>query len=240
MTQKAFTMPDDAILYLPGLLCDQTLWHYQAQNLADLGPYQIADLTQDESIEGMASRALAGAPPRFTLIGLSMGGYVAFEIMRQTPERVTRLMLLDTSALPDKPERTAQRLAALQTLTLGRFLGVAGRMLPQLVHEKHLHDHVAEQVESMARRVGSEAFIRQQKAIMARVDSRPTLQTITVPTLVGVGEQDVLTPLKDAYLIHEQITGSHLHVFKECGHLPPLENPEETAKLLRSHIISTP
>lgn len=220
------------LVFLPGLLCDATLWRAQVDGLADRVAPMVADLTLDDSIADMAQRTLAAAPPSFALAGLSMGGYVALEIMRQAPERVTRLALLDTSAAADTSDRAHDRRAAIQSLKLGRFLGVTDRLLPQLVHASHLEGLVADKVKVMAARVGGPAFIRQQQAILGRPDSRPMLGGITVPTLVAVGDADVLTPPEDAAEIHAGIPGSTLHVFRACGHLPALEQPEETTRRL--------
>lgn len=224
------------LLFLPGLLCDKRLWRDQAEALSDIAEPFIADLTRDDSIAAMAARALAAAPGRFALAALSMGGYVAFEILRQAPERVTRLALFDTSAGPDDAQRVAQRKAGIESLKIGRFVGVTTRLLPRLVHASHIAGPVGEDLKAMAARVGGEAFLRQQQAILGRPDSRPLLPGITVPTLVAVGDQDVLTPLEDALEIHHGIVGSHFHLFKACGHLPALERPEETSDVLRAWI----
>lgn len=221
------------LLLLPGLLCDEVLWRDQVQALADIGEAVIADLTQDDSVAGMAARALSIAPPRFALAGLSMGGYVAFEILRQAPERVMRLALLDTSAAPDDARRVAKRRAAIASLAHGRFSGVTHRLLPQLIHPSKVHTAVGDTVRAMAERVGGDAFLRQQYAILGRPDSRPLLAQIQVPTLVAVGDGDGLTPLADAMEIHAGIAASRLHVFKDCGHLPALELPAETSAVMR-------
>lgn len=148
------------VVFLPGLLCDATLWRAQVDELADCVAPMVADLKIDDSIAAMARRTLAAAPASFALAGLSMGGYVALEIMRQAPERVTRLALLDTSAAADTTERARDRHAAIESLKLGRLLGVTDRLLPQLIHPRHIDGPVAEQVKAMAARVGGEAFIR--------------------------------------------------------------------------------
>lgn len=226
------------LLLLPGLLCDEWLWHAQVSGLSDIAEPIVADNTLDDSIEKMAARALAIAPPVFAMCGLSMGGYVAFEIMRQAPERVLRLALLDTNATPDDPVRSAQRHAAVKSLRYGRFTGVTRALLPQLIHESKINTPIGLGVRAMADRVGGEVFVRQQNAIFARVDSRPTLAEIRVPTLVAVGDRDVLTPPSDALAIHEGISNSVYHVFNECGHLPALELPEETNAVLRTWLKS--
>lgn len=221
------------ILFLPGLLCDDYLWKHQSTQLSDVADSRIADLTLDDSVSAMAARALAGAPERFALVSLSMGGYVAFEILRQVPERVTHLALFDTSAGPDSPDRIARRKAGIESLKIGRFAGVTTRLLPQLVHATHVMGPVGDAVRSMAARVGQSAYERQQKAILGRPNSLPLLESIRIPTLVAVGDEDMLTPIQDSLDLYRGIEKSTFHVFKFCRHLPVLEQPDETTKLLR-------
>lgn len=230
----AFPTP---LVLLPGLLCDAELWR---DTIADLGATvapQVPDLTLDDSLGAMAERVLAGAPPRFALVGLSMGGYVAFEIMRRAPERVSRLALIDTSASPDSAQRAGRREAALEELGIGRFAGVTGRLLPRLVHPKHVDGPVGARVRAMAERVGAEAFLRQQRAILDRPDFRPGLGAIRVPTWVAVGDADVLTPPAEAREIYLGIPTATLHTFTDCGHLPPLEQPAETGRFLARWLL---
>jgi pimeloyl-ACP methyl ester carboxylesterase len=221
------------LVLLPGLLCDARLWRDQADDLADVTSPIVADLTRDDSIAAMARRVLDDAPHFFALAALSMGGYVAFEILRQAPERVVRLALLDTTAAPDDAERAAERRAGIASLAVGKFAGVTRRLLPRLVHPRHAEGPVGREVREMALRVGGDAYVRQQQAILGRPDSRPMLARIAVPTLVAVGDQDAITPMPEALEIHRGIAGSRFHVFESCGHLPPLESPNETSAVLR-------
>ena len=122
-----------AVLFIPGLLCDGRLWQAQAGHLAASHDVTIGDTRQDDSIAGMAARILAAAPPRFALGGLSMGGYVAMEIMRQAPGRVTHLILTDTMARLDSPESRQRRIDFIALAKLGKFKGVTPRLLPQLL-----------------------------------------------------------------------------------------------------------
>lgn len=227
-------MPKTPLLLLPGLLCDAALYRAQIDALADIAEPLVADLAQDDSVQAMAARALSAAPPTFALAALSMGGYVAFEIMRQAPERVTRLALLDTSAKPDTEEKKERRRALMDLAEKGRFKGVTPKLLPTLVAREHHKGPIADEVMAMAERVGKDAFLRQQTAIMNRPDSRPTLATIKVPALVGVGAVDELTPRPEAEEMHAGIAGSSFHVFGGSGHLPPLERPAETSGVLRA------
>lgn len=221
-------------VFLPGLLCDASLWRTQIDALAGTVAPMVADLTLDDSIAAMARRVLASAPNRFALVALSMGGYVALEIMRQAPERVTRLALIDTSARADTPERAAVRRAGMSSLERGKFVGITRALLDTLVHPEQTVGPVADTLRAMAGRVGGAAFLRQQRAILDRIDSRPDLPEIRVPTLVAVGDSDQVTPPDHAEEMAALIPNAQLHVFKRCGHLPALELPDETSALLAS------
>src|SRR5487761_1575675 len=128
------------LVLLPGLLCDKTLWRSQIEALGDVAEPQVADLTQDDSIAAMVRRLLAAAPPRFALAGLSMGGYCAFDVMRQAPECVERLALLDTGARADTPEQTSRRRGLIELAEKGEFKGVTPRLLPLFLHPDRLKD----------------------------------------------------------------------------------------------------
>jgi len=184
----------------------------------------------------MAERALRALPAeaRLSVCGLSMGGYVAFEIMRRAPGRVARLALFDTSARPDTPEQTRRRRGLLSLSESGMFRGVTPRLLPQLLAPSHLAGPLGAEVMAMAERIGRPAFHRQQRAIMHRPDSRPNLAAIAVPTLVGVGEEDALTPPHLAEEMAAGIPGARLARIPGAGHLPPMETPDAVSDLLRA------
>ncbi len=173
-------------------------------------------------------------PGRFALCGLSMGGYAALALMRLAPQRVTRLCLMDTSARPDTPEQSRRR-RGLMALTQGnRFRGVTPRLLPQLLHPHRLSDTaLCADITAMADRVGRDAFLRQQRAILQRPDSRPFLPRIGVPTLIAVGSHDSLTPPDLAEEMAERIPGAALRVIPDTGHLPPMEAPQAATELMR-------
>jgi len=214
------------LLLLPGLLCDEALWQFQREALADVAEITVADLTRSDSIEELARDALDVAPDRFALAGLSMGGYVAFEILRQAPERVTHLGLFDTSARRDAPEMTVRRKALIELAARGKFKGVTPRLLPQLLHRDHQFPPLSTIVIDMATRIGQPAFIRQETAIMNRPDSRPLLKDIKVPTLILVGAEDQLTPVALHEEMADGIKGAEFQVVARCGHLPTLEKPD--------------
>ncbi|MCZ8150683.1 MAG: alpha/beta fold hydrolase [Roseomonas sp.] len=224
----------DVLLFLPGLLCDGRLWRDQVAALAGLRCV-VADLTHDDSLGAMAERTLRALPAeaRLSVCGLSMGGYVAFEIMRRAPGRVVRLALFDTSARPDTAEQTRRRRGLLSLSESGMFRGVTPRLLPQLLAPAHVAGPLGADVMAMAERVGRPAFHRQQRAIMHRPDSRPDLAAIAVPTLVGVGEEDALTPPHLAEEMAAGIPGARLARIPGAGHLPPMEAPDAVTRLLR-------
>ena len=223
------------LILLPGLLCDEALWAPQAAALGDLAQIRVGDLTTADSVSGMARQILDGAPPAFALAGLSMGGYVSFEIMRQAPERVTHLALLDTSARPDTPARAQARRDLMRLARSGEFKGVTPKLLPQWVHPAGMKDpSLVATVTAMTQRVGRDAFIRQQSAILGRPDSRPGLAHVQVPTLVLCGRQDLATPVELAREIAADIADARLVIVEECGHLSTLEKPEQVNRALRA------
>ncbi|MEW6439882.1 MAG: alpha/beta fold hydrolase [bacterium] len=222
------------LVLLQGLLNDARLWSRQIAGLSGRAAAFVPDLTGADSIAALAAGVLRQAPGgSFALAGLSMGGYVALEIIRQAPERVAALALLDTSARPDAPEATEARRRLLH-LAETDFPAVTETLLPRLLHPSRRNDRaVADVVRDMARRVGKEAFLRQERAIMGRADSRPLLPAIACPTLVACGREDAITPAE----VHEEmagrIPGADLAVIDACGHLSPLERPDEVTELLR-------
>lgn len=226
----AASMP---ILLIPGLACSARLYAEQIPALWRFGPVSIANHTGGDSIAGIARRILEDAPFRFALAGLSMGGYIAFEIMRQAPERVLRLALLDTSARPDRPEQSDRRDQQIELARSGRYLEVLDLLFPLLVHRnRHQDEGLKAIVRIMATETGAEVFIRQQTALKARPDARPLLSGIRCPTLVLVGEGDELTPPKVAEEIAEGIPGARLAVVPDCGHLSTLEKPDAVNEAL--------
>ena len=224
------------LVLVPGLLCDERLWQPQAERLADLPDPIIANVIGDGSVSEMARSVLDAAPSagRFALAGLSMGGYVALEVMRVAPERVARLALLDTSARADTPEQTSERRELIELAEKGRFEEVPRRLLPRMLHPDRLDDErLTSTVFGMADAVGPEAFVRQEEAIIGRPDSRETLSGIACPTLVLCGREDALTPLPLHEEIASLIPGSRLRVVEKCGHLSTLERPEAVTAALR-------
>jgi len=223
------------IVVIPGLGSDAAVWQSTIDELGPTVRCHVGDTFADETLAGMAARILNDAPPNFALAGVSMGGMVALEIMKAAPERVSKLALIDTSARADTLEQSAQRRAAnAAILETDDLEGLAGRAVNFMI-DASAGEGVRRAMVQMALRVGAAAYARQNLAMIARSDLRSVLPTITVPTLVAVGENDTMTPLSCSQEICSGIAGARLEMIKDCGHLPPIEKPDELAKLLREH-----
>jgi pimeloyl-ACP methyl ester carboxylesterase len=215
------------LVMVPGLLCSARLYAPQIAALWPHGSMTVADHRRDSEMAAIAARILADAPPRFALAGLSMGGYIAFAMLRQAPDRIARLALLDTSARPDTAEQSAAREKFIGMAEAGKLGDVVEVLTPRFLHRtQHNNEMLKRVVRDMAADTGAEAFVRQQKAIMSRPDSRPLLAGIHCPTLIVVGEGDELTPPELAKEICTGISGARLVVVPECGHLSTIEKPD--------------
>ena len=227
-------MSDRPVLaLLPGLLCDAALWRHQIPALEPRFDCFVPDLSRDDSLPAMAARVLGALPLRFDLVGFSMGGFLAFEILRQDPDRVNRLALLDTRATPDTAETKSARHALLSLAYAGPFGRVTERLLADYLPEHKLEDRaLTEEVHAMAERIGPEGLARQIAAIVARPDSCPLLARIACPTLVLCGRQDAAAPLSEHQLMAAAIPDARLNVLDDCGHFSPLEQPEKVTAAL--------
>lgn len=219
-------MPADAILYLPGMMCDERLWAPQVAALPQAAFH--ADTTQADNVELMARQILAAAPPRFALAGLSMGGILAFEIWRQAPERVTHMALFDTNPHAEAPERKSMRFKQVEVALAGGLRELAIESLkPMYLAESRRDDEaLLGTVLDMVLDLGPDVFERQSVALRERVDSVPTLATIECPVLVACGVEDKLCPPRFHELMAAEIPGATLCIIDDCGHLASLERPD--------------
>lgn len=223
------------LVLVPGLLCTKALWAPQMQALDDIAEISVADHTRHDSMAAIATSILETAPPRFALAGLSMGGYIAYEIVRQASHRVTKLALLDTGSRADAPERAAARRELIATAEREGVRKAQQVLMPVLIHKARLGEQpLVQTIEQMADDVGLEGFKRQQTAIMSRPDSRPFLPSIACPTLVLVGREDALTPVELAQEIVAGIPDARLEIVPDCGHMSSLERPEAVNRALRA------
>ena len=224
------TMP---ILLVPGLGGSPRIYAPVEPALWRYGPVTVANHVRDDNMGAIARRILAEAPPRFVLAGHSMGGYIAFEIVRQAPDRVAKLALLNTQARPDTPEATTRRRGQIARVQAGEYRAVLDELFPGFVHPSRRDDaFLRKLVHDMGDDIGAEAFVHQQTAIMGRADSRPTLAWIRCPTLVLTGDEDNTIPNALSKEMADGIHGAKLVILPDCGHLSQPEQPEAVAAAL--------
>jgi pimeloyl-ACP methyl ester carboxylesterase len=221
------------VMLVPGLFCSPRLFGDQIPALWRFGPITVADHTRDDSMGAIAHRILSMAPPSFVLVGLSMGGYIALELLRQAPDRILKLALLDTAARPDTPEQSEKRRAMIEMAEHGRYSEIPDLMFPRFFHSSHQGNEALRQtLHLMAEETGYEAFVRQERAIMTRPDSRSGLGAISCPTLMLVGDDDQVTPPECADEVVAAIPEAKLAVVRQCGHLSTLDQPDVVTRAL--------
>jgi pimeloyl-ACP methyl ester carboxylesterase len=227
------------LVLVPGLLCSTGLWAAQLEHLADVADMTVANHTRHNTMEKIAKSILDDAPDRFALAGLSMGGYISYEIVRQAPQRVTRLALLDTGSRADTPERAEGRRKLIELAEREGTRKAQEALLPVLIYKPRLNDKaLVEAALGMAEEIDVAAFKRQQEASMTRPDSRPLLASIRCPTLVLVGRWDALTPVELSQEIAAGIPGARLEIVPDCGHLSTMERPEAVNRALRDWLAA--
>ena len=225
----------EPLVFLPGMMCDARLFGPQIAELSADTAVMVAPITQGERVEEIASGLLDLLPQRFALAGLSMGGIVAMEILRRAPERVTRIALLDTNPLAETPQVAAAREPQIVAARTGRMLEVMREeMKPNYLAPGAGRPAVLDLVMDMADTLGPEVFIRQSRALQRRPDQQSTLRKCKIPALVLCGAHDVLCPVRRHEFMAELIPNAKLHIIEGAGHLPTLEQPDETTRALRA------
>lgn len=223
----------DPVVFLPGLMCDARLFSNQIGALSSKTAVMVAPLTEGERVEDIARNLLSHLPPRFALAGLSFGGIVAMEILRQGPDRVTRLALMDTNPLAETPQVAAMREPQMIKARMGRLREVmAEEMKPKYLAPGPDRVEILNLVLQMAESLGPDVFVRQSRALQRRPDQQATLRQCKVPTMVMCGAHDALCPPKRHEFMAELIPFAKLRVFSRSGHLPTLEQPEAASEAL--------
>jgi len=221
------------LLLLPGLLNDAELWRAQIADLSDIADCIVGDQTRGETMQAVVEDVLAQAPARFALAGFSLGGFVAQAILRTAPERVLRLALIDTSIHADSPERARQRQTQRASVRLpGKFHGFGDTLMRSYIDVSRLDDYVlVQRVRDMTARLGAEVFLRQ--SALDRVDGHDVLAGYRDPLLIVCGANDRITPLAISEEMHALVAHSNLVVLPDCGHLAPMEKPDEVSAAMR-------
>lgn len=230
----------DPVLFIPGLMCDARLFAPQIAALSVKRAVQVAVPSRGDSVEDMAEVILSDAPDRFALAGLSMGGIIAMEILRQRPDRVLRLALMDTNPLPETPEVAASREPQIAAVRAGRLVEVMrDEMKPKYLAPGDRRVEVLNLVVDMARALGPDIFVRQSRALQRRRNQQATLEAARLPTLVLCGRHDALCPVRRHEFMTGLIPGAILEIIEGAGHLPTLEQPEETTAALERWLSGT-
>ena len=219
----------EPLILLPGMMCDARLFDPQIARFSVERPIMVIPLTGHDSFIGLTEEILANAPPRFALAGLSMGGITAMEIIRQAPERVTRLALLDTNPLAEAEEKALARNPQIDEVNAGGLRKVMrDEMKPMYLADGPNTGSILDLCMAMAESLGPEVFEQQSRALQNRPDQCDTLRDIQVPTLVLCGEQDGLCPPERHQMMRDLIANAELQIIAGAGHLPTLEQPEQT------------
>ena len=221
------------LLFIPGLLCTKAIFEAQFDAFAGVADCHVADTTAMGSISQMAEKALEQMSGEFAVLGFSMGGYVALEIARLAPTRLTGLALVSTSAKPDTPEKQAARQSLIELSKIGKFKGVTPRLLPRFFSAQSLADESKTSVVlKMGAEIGQDNFMLQQQAIMGRRDQRPHLADFTKPSVVICGTKDILTPQEDSKEAASLLPNAELHLLEDIAHMSTIEAPKAVNQAL--------
>ncbi len=221
------------LILLPGMMCDARLFGPQIDALSGSVPLVTFPLIAHDSVHEMAADILATAPPAFALAGLSMGGIVAMEIMRQAPDRVLKVALMDTNPLAEAAEVKARRGPQIEAVQAGKLRHVMrDEMKPNYLADGPRQGAILDLCMAMATSLGPKVFIRQSRALMDRPDQRDTLSDYPGEALVLCGREDGLCPVERHRMMHDLLPNSVLTIIEGAGHLPTLEKPTETTAAL--------
>jgi pimeloyl-ACP methyl ester carboxylesterase len=214
-----------AIMFLPALLCDSRLFKHAISRFSADAKVIVPNITGGENLSAMAADILKSAPARFALVGNSMGGYLALEIAAQASDRVSHLALVGTNAHADFAEAREKRQQAIRLAEGGKFDQFVHSYVESALAPHHRVEH-GPLMRTMARDLGPDVLVRQQKAIMARVDHQPLLQELTMPSMVMFGREDGLSNELHQQDMAKNLPNCRFFEVPSCGHLVPLEAPE--------------
>lgn len=222
------------LVLLPALLCNEGLFSPQIAALKDRTNIVVPDLSRDTTIAAAAQRILSEIPAeKFCLCGISMGGYVAFELMRQAPERIEALCLTDTNPFGETEQSSKNRAVMIARAQTDGLEGIVeSSQFSVLAPENRDKPLIKELLPKMVFETGLHGYVNEQKTIMSRPDSRDLLGKIACPTLVAGGELDKLSTPAIMDDMARQIPNAERIVIKNSGHFPPLENPDAMTEVL--------
>lgn len=221
------------VVFLPGMMCDARLFAPQVAALLSRCDVMVARITEANSVKALAAVLLANAPPRFALAGLSMGGIVAMEVLRQAPDRVDRIALLDTNPLAEAEAVKERRFPQMEAVKQGDLARIMrDELKPKYLYDGPSRQDVLDLCMEMALALGPDVFLRQSEALMTRPDQSDTLRQSDLPALILCGRHDALCPISSHELMAELMPQARFEIIEEAGHLPTLEQPDATTKAL--------
>jgi pimeloyl-ACP methyl ester carboxylesterase len=228
------------LLLLPGTLCNAMLFEHQVKNLADVSYPKVVDVHLQDNLQDVARYVLEQVEGQFSVAGLSYGGIVAFEILRQAPERVMKIAFLNTNPNPSAEQTRVSQQRFVRMAHLGEFREITTDFLKDvMLHPDHQTDiTLRDKILNMAESIGIDGFVNEIKAQLARPDAMLDLPTIICPTLVLTGREDYVVPLETHQIMVDTLPNSQLVVVEHCGHLSTMEQPEIVTDALRQWLTN--
>jgi len=226
------------IVMIPGMMCDERIFSPQIEALSADTEVHVADISAYPSIDELATSVLESSPPKFCLMGHSMGGIVAMEICAQEPERVEKLIIIDSNSKSELEEVKLKREPQIKAVAAGKLAQVMKEeMKPNYLADTKNQESALNTCMEMALSLGPEVFIRQSKALRDRKDQQDSLKALDIPVLIICGSEDILCPLEKHELMHNIIKESTLEVVPNAGHMPTLEQPIKTTEVIKSWLM---
>ena len=227
------------LVMIPGMMCDERIFAPQIEELVSKRSVYIADISKHDTISDLAADVLSHAPPKFCLVGHSMGGIVAMEICAQDPKRIEKLVLIDTNPLAELEEVKLKREPQISDALSGKLINVIrDEMKPNYLASSENQDIILNICMEMALSLGPKVFINQSRALQTRADQQSNIQSINIPVLIMCGSEDKLCTVERHEMMHNMISNSELKIINNAGHMPTLEQPSETTEVLKEWLMN--
>ncbi len=227
------------LVMIPGMMCDERIFAPQIEELVSKRSVHIADISKHDNISDLAADVLSNAPPKFCLVGHSMGGIVAMEICAQDPKRIEKLVLIDTNPLAELEEVKLKREPQISDALSGKLINVIrDEMKPNYLASSENQDIILNICMDMALSLGPKVFINQSRALQTRADQQSNIQSINIPVLIMCGSEDKLCTVERHEMMHNMISNSELKIINNAGHMPTLEQPSETTEVLKEWLMN--
>ena len=227
------------LVMIPGMMCDERIFAPQIEELVPKRSVHVADISKHDNISDLAADVLSHAPPKFCLVGHSMGGIVAMEICAQDPKRIEKLVLIDTNPLAELEEVKLKREPQISDALSGKLVNVIrDEMKPNYLASSENQDIILNICMEMALSLGPKVFINQSRALQTRADQQSNIQSINIPVLIMCGSEDKLCTVERHEMMHNMISNSELKIINNAGHMPTLEQPSETTEVLKEWLMN--